>query len=299
MRCTSPRTVWTNPEGGRPIFDLWSGVEPGREFLIACGKCLGCSLDKAASWALRAEHEARYFERSSFLTLTFDDEHLPESPEAARREVRLFQKRFRKEFGAGHRFFGAMELGEKSNRIHAHLLVYGEDFKAGAFPVPGGSREHPLWSNPVLERLWPHGFASVGELTPKSAAYVAQYVCAKATRPPVVSVVHPVTGEVRQWPTVYRPFYPSRPALGIRFFDEFSQDVWSGLRARGGARLPTPRAYLKRMESSDADRYEQLVEDRIVAVTAKRDLHEESPERQAVKAEVMAARLRFFTRGRS
>lgn len=299
MRCTSPRTAWVNPQGGRPLFGLWSGVEPGREFLIACGKCFGCSLDKSSDWALRAQHEARYFDRKSFLTLTFNDEHLPESPEAARREINLFQKRFRKHYGAGHRFFGAMELGERNKRIHAHLLVYGEDFRADAFPVPGGSYEHALWSNPVLQRLWPFGFSSVGELNEKTAAYVAGYVCAKATRPRLVSVVHPVTGEVRQWPTLYRPFYPSRPALGIRFFDDFAEDVWSGLRARGGARLRTPAAYSKRMKVIDPDRYEQAVEDRIVAVTEKRDLYEESEARQAVKDEVQRAAFKAHTKGRS
>lgn len=299
MRCTSPRTVWVNRDGGRPHFNLWSGVDPGREFLIPCGNCLGCMLDRSGSWALRAEHEARYHDRNCFLTLTFEDEFLPESPQAARHEFTKFQKRTRKEFGEGLRWFGCMELGSKRKRIHAHFLLYGEDFKAGAFPVPGGSREHPLWSNPVLERLWPSGFASVGELTPKSAAYVARYVTAKAEGPRSLLLAHPVTGELADWPTVYRPFYPSRPALGLRFVEDFTEDVWQGIRARGGARVRTPPAYSKRLKVLDADRFDQLVEDRIVSVTAKRDLVEESPQRQAVKAEVMAAKLRFFTRERS
>lgn len=299
MNCTSPKTVWTNPQGGRPIFGLWSGVAVGREFLIGCGKCLGCGLDKSSSWALRAQHEARYFDRNCFLTLTFKDEHLPESPEQARYELRKFQKRAGKEFGAGLRWFGAMELGERNNRIHGHFLLYGEDFTAGAFPVPGGSREHPLRSNAILERLWPFGFASVGELNEKTANYVAGYIVAKATRPRVVPVVHPVTGAVRDWPTVYRPFYPSRPALGVRFFEDFAEDFWNGPRARGGARLPIPRAYSKRMRELDPDRHEQIVEDRIVSVTAKRDLSEESRERLAAKDEVMRSRFKFFSKGRS
>lgn len=299
MRCTSPKTVWENPEGGRPIFSLWSGVAPGREFLIGCGKCLGCQLDRSSSWATRAVHEARYFDRKCFLTLTWRDEDMPGNPGEARYEIRKFQVRFRKEFGSGHRFFGCMELGKQFCRPHGHLLVYGEDFKAGAFAVPGGSREHPLWSNPVLDRLWPFGFASVGELTQESASYVARYVVKKVGQPSTVRLVHPVTGEVAEWPTVYRPFYPLRPALGVRFLEEFSEDVWSGLRARGGARIPIPRAYSKRLKADDPERHDQLVQDRIQAMTAKRDLSEESPQRMAVKAEVMRAKLNFFTRERS
>lgn len=298
MRCTSPKTVWTNPEGGRPIFSLWSGVSPGREFLIGCGKCLGCTLDRSSSWALRVQHEARYFERNCFLTLTWDDEHLPESPEAARYEIRKFQARYLKEFGL-HRFFGCLELGSRSRRIHAHLIPFGEDFKAGAWQIGRSKSGHPLWRNAVIEKLWPFGFADVGELTSESASYVARYVTAKVEGPQSVWLTHPVTGELREWPTLYRPFYPSRPALGMRFLDEFAEDVWSGLRARGGARLPTPPAYSKRLKVLDADRYEQLVEDRIQSVTAKRDLSEESPQRMEAKAEVMAAKLKFFTQERS
>lgn len=298
MRCTSPRTAWIDPQGGKPIFALWSGVSPGREFLIGCGRCLGCTLDRASSWALRAQHEARYYERNSFLTLTWSDEHFPESPEAARLEVRRFQARFYKEFGS-HRFFGCLETGSKSNRIHAHLVPFGEDFKDGGRVVGKSKSGDPLWTNPVLERLWPFGIANCGEFTPASAAYISRYICKKAEGVDAVPFTHPVTGEIRMWPTVYRPFYPSRPALGMRFLDEFSEDVWSGLRARGGAHLPTPRAYSKRLKLVDPDRYEQAVEDRIVSMTAKRDLYEESPARQEVKDEVIRARLNFFSSGRS
>lgn len=299
MRCTSPKTVWTNPDGGRPIFNLWSGVSPGREFLIGCGRCLGCQLDRSSSWATRATHEARYFDRNCFVTLSWRDEAMPSNPAEARYELRKFQARFRAEFGAGKRFFGCMELGERFSRPHAHFIVYGEDFKEACRPLGSSKSRNPLWTNPVLDRIWPFGFAWVGEFTSDSAAYVARYVVKKAGQPAVVSLAHPVTGELADWPTVYRPFYPLRPALGVRFLEEFSEDVWSGLRARGGARVPTPRAYSKRLKVVDPDRYEQLVEDRIQAMTAKRDVSEESPQRMEAKAEVMRAKLNFFTRERS
>lgn len=192
-----------------------------------------------------------------------------------------------------------MELGERFSRPHAHFIAYGEDFKDGAVPKKNSRSGHPLWTNPVLDRLWPFGFADVGEFSEQSAAYVARYVVKKAGQPSTVRLMQPVTGEVADWPTLYRPFYPLSPALGVRFLEEFSEDVWSGLRARGGARLPTPRAYSKRLEALDPERYEQAVEDRIFVMTRDRDLSEESVARQAVKAEVLRARLNFFTQERS
>lgn len=295
MRCTSPITAWESPSGGSPILSPWSGVELGREFLIGCGKCLGCQLDRSSSWATRAVHESRYFDALSFLTLSWADAHMPANPEDARHELRKFVMRVRKMFGPGLRFFGCMELGERFSRPHAHFCVYGEAFTEDAEPVAKSKTGNVLWRSPVLERLWTGGFSWVGEFSAESAAYVARYCVKKADQPSSVSLAHPVTGEVVDWPTVYRPFYPLRPALGVRFVDEFPQDCWSGLRARGGARIRTPRAYSKRLERLDPARYDERKSETIAAVTAARDLHEESPARLAVKAEVMRARLRFVS----
>lgn len=53
-------------------------------FLVACGKCMSCRLAKARSWADRCcleinylNSETRKFNNCCFLTLTYDDEHLP------------------------------------------------------------------------------------------------------------------------------------------------------------------------------------------------------------------------------
>lgn len=44
---------------------------------IPCGHCIGCRLDKSRDWANRCMLEAKYHEKMCFLTLTYDDDHLP------------------------------------------------------------------------------------------------------------------------------------------------------------------------------------------------------------------------------
>ena len=84
---------------------------------IPCGKCLGCRLEYSRQWANRCMLELGYHESSWFVTLTYDDAHLPRSfygnPDTGeavpcatlyKRDFQLFMKRLRFKFGEGIRF---------------------------------------------------------------------------------------------------------------------------------------------------------------------------------------------------
>ena len=47
--------------------------------LVPCGCCIGCRLDYARQWAERCIHEADSHTDNYFLTLTYDDDHLPKN----------------------------------------------------------------------------------------------------------------------------------------------------------------------------------------------------------------------------
>ena len=49
----------------------------GRYILLPCGQCMECRINKAREWSVRLVHEAKMHERSSFLTLTYNDDQLP------------------------------------------------------------------------------------------------------------------------------------------------------------------------------------------------------------------------------
>lgn len=48
----------------------------GRSRVIPCGNCLACRIDKTALWSARCNSEL-VKGRSAFVTLTYDDNHLP------------------------------------------------------------------------------------------------------------------------------------------------------------------------------------------------------------------------------
>ena len=103
---------------------------------IPCGKCIGCRLDYSRTWADRCMLESQYHKNNWFLTLTYDNDHLPEQRPGSpvhslqKRDMQLFMKRLRKRFPNDKiRFFGCGEYGSKSCRPHYHLLLFGVPFE--------------------------------------------------------------------------------------------------------------------------------------------------------------------------
>lgn len=97
-----------------------------------------------------------------FVTLTYLDDPWSLVP----RDLVLFLKRLRKAIGRPIRYFACGEYGDKSGRPHFHVVLYG---------VSQLERE-------TVYKSWGHGFVDVGELNPRSAAYVCGYLCKKGMR---------------------------------------------------------------------------------------------------------------------
>lgn len=153
-------------------------VDIGHAF--GCGRCYYCRIKKSKVWTHRIILEATQHEYSSFVTLTYNDEHIPPGGTLDRRELQLFFKRLRKATAPQKlRYFAVGEYGDKGQRPHYHVALFGYP------PCITG----PLHRGSVcicasctgIARAWvssrgiPLGFVSVGALEPASAAYVAKY----------------------------------------------------------------------------------------------------------------------------
>ncbi len=134
-------------------------------------------------WAVRCMHEAftqtEAGKQNSFLTLTFNKENLPEHGSIDVRTPQLFIKRLRKKHGNGIKFFQCGEYGDQNRRPHYHVLLFGHDFNDKI--LWKNSNGIPLYRSPGLEKLWPYGYSSIGDVNFQSAAYVARYITKKIT----------------------------------------------------------------------------------------------------------------------
>ena len=154
------------------------GVESTLE--LPCGQCRGCRLERSRQWAMRCLHESSLHDQNSFITLTYDDAHLPEGGTLVYSDFQKFLKRLRKRVGVPIRFYMGAEYGEKFKRPHYHACIFGFDFPDRIYFKKTSSGEK-IYTSKILESLWPYGHSSVGNVTFESAAYIARYCVQKVT----------------------------------------------------------------------------------------------------------------------
>lgn len=183
---------------------------------IPCSRCIGCRIDKQRDWAVRCLHEASMYEDNSFITLTYSEENLPPGGSLQPRDFTTFMKRLRESVQPKQiRFFQCGEYGTHYERPHHHALLFNHRFDDAQ--LHGGSGPDKLYRSAELERLWPHGFSTIGEVTRKSANYVAAYVIKK------------LNGD---WAEQYQGKHPEyatmslRPGIGKPWFDRYWRDAY-------------------------------------------------------------------------
>lgn len=258
MGCNFPRPVWRvadkvqrHASTGRPYLQKRKGftfklADGYREPFAAvpCGQCLGCRLDWAADWALRCEKEAKLWPHNSFITLTYSDDQLPiggsTRSSVSKREWQLFMKRLRKEYGEHIRFFATGEYGDQNDRAHYHALLFNLAFSDR---VPWRvSRGNTLYRSPTLERLWPFGFSTIGDVNFQTANYVAKYVVKK------------LRGSAAQEQYCDRepPFVlmSRRPGIGALWLEQWGDEVYpSGTVVYGEGRVRKSPRYFDKLRS--------------------------------------------------
>lgn len=116
----------------------------GREF--NCGKCLPCRINTTSQWTLRMVYELQDWVKygASFITLTYDEEHLPKNFGLQSDETTKFFKRLRinlnRHYGFNYKikYYACGEYGDSEKvyignngvplgRPHYHAIVYGLD----------------------------------------------------------------------------------------------------------------------------------------------------------------------------
>ena len=116
---------------------------------LPCGNCLCCRINKSKEWAVRCVLESLYHDENLFITLTYDDDHLPADGLLYRSDVTKFIKRLRHYCSV--RYFGCGEYGTKNKRPHYHLILFGchlDDLK----PIGNG-----LYESKLINKLWLFG----------------------------------------------------------------------------------------------------------------------------------------------
>ena len=215
--------------------------ENGVRFVeVPCGKCLECRIQYARAWADRCVLEAKQSKFNYFVTLTYDDEHLPYknslNPDHLKRFMNLLRKHFKRKLGFDGkiRFFASGEYGNAGSRImnpHYHLLLFNcpindlsitfyqeVDGKLVRYDRPA-SKDNNIYFSKTIYDLWIDedghhlGQISVGYFSYDTAAYVSQYVTKKC---------NPNNDKIYEDLGIYPEFLrmSNRPGIGAKYFED-------------------------------------------------------------------------------
>lgn len=245
--------------------------------LIPCGQCIGCRIRQREDWTTRIELEARDWkpEQVWFITLTYDDEHVPgmvlktgevlrkaqyvwkpgsERPESVQillhTDIQKFLKRLRKAYKGKLRYFCAGEYGEQTARPHYHMILYGwepTDLK-NLYKI----HHNGYYTSEWLTNLWGMGQIQIAQATPETYRYVAGYVTKKMYE--IEKEKANVYYELGQ----PKPFacMSLKPGLGDSYYQKHKKEIWRQgyIQCTNGKQAQIPRYYEKMMETENPER---------------------------------------------
>jgi len=198
-------------------------IGDGRILPMPCGKCLACRIRRRSAWTIRMLHEIQGHKDSSFITLTYADEHLPIRGSDLRgilvkSDLQKFWKRLRKHYkGREIKYYACGEYGDKTSRPHYHSILFGL---------------RP--TEEELSEIWQLGRVDVGSATTESIRYVSGYVSKKLGLSDYENSDRPA------------PFQNCSQGMGLQWAQENFLDVLRDTCIKfNGKHLPVPRAYLE------------------------------------------------------
>lgn len=253
--------------------------------LIPCGQCIGCKIRQREDWTTRIELEARSYPKEEvwFITLTYDDNHVPgmivKTGEIMRKvqytwkpgekrpssvqillyeDIQKFLKRLRKAYRGKLRYFVAGEYGEQTARPHYHMILYG--WKPTDLENLYKIHHNGYYTSKWLADLWGMGQVQIAQATPETYRYVAGYVTKK---------MYEIDGKKAN--AYYelgqtKPFacMSLKPGLGDHYYQEHKAEIWRQgyIQCTNGKKAQIPRYYEKQMEVENPQRLWRIKQNR-------------------------------------
>jgi len=235
-------------------------------------------------------------ETNCFMTLTYNEENLPENGSISKREIQLFFKKLRRKIGKKIRYFACGEYGEEKKRPHYHAIIFGYDFpdKKLFFKKNGNL----VFRSKILESVWTKGYSTIGEATFQSAGYVARYVMKKRKGDMAdeenkkhYQVTDKETGETN-WLEPEFCLMSRKPGIGRKWLEKFHGDTDKDFITIKGQKMTLPKYY----DEVLAEEYGQDMKERKWKRIEKINQSDNTPERLEAKEKVKEAQVQNLYR---
>ena len=303
MPCFHPNTAWYLPQTRTVSFEDRFGKDiPGvrNSIQLACGQCTGCRSEYSRQWAMRIVLEQSLWLNNIFITLTYDNDHLPEHNTLIKKDFQDFMKRLRWNKQSTEenpvRFFHCGEYGDKFGRPHYHAILFNTNF-SDRKQLQG---HKGLTTSETLSKLWGKGHSSIGDVTFQSAAYVAGYVQKKINgkqKDSHYAIIDTETGQYfgqrqQEYSTMSR-----NPGIAGNWLAQYKDDVYPSDNIHiNGKEMQPPKSFDRLYEIDHKDEMLTIKDKRMEE--AEKYAHLRTPEalRQAEKTH--KARMSLYKRGK-
>lgn len=285
---------------------------------IPCRKCAECKAKYAQDWSIRCYHEFQMREKASFITLTidsskahlfFDDmRHYCKRCVKGNRfikypidytlckgllldELKRMRDTLYKRTGVKIRYFGCGEYGEKDERPHYHILIFGYDFPDRQF-YKISNKGVNIYLSEELSKFWKYGLCTVQDVNHQACMYTAKYCVKKLKYTDEQSEFEAYYGRepeflvmsrgncnakrckyiddiianckglnsLRNFDNPYCKFCDyTRGGIGYDWFKKYYKDILSiGFITIEGKKYNVPKYYLDLLKLTDLDKYDSL-----------------------------------------
>jgi len=202
--------------------------------------------------------EAQLHESNCFITLTYNDDKLPDLGSLRRKDLTSFWKKLRKARGP-FRYYACGEYGDNTKRAHYHACLFGIEFPDKV--ELQRKQDTVLYYSQQLTDIWGQGHTSIGALTFETAAYCARYVIKKMKgEGQGTFALQEETGELIP---VQQPYavMSLRPAIGRNWLEKFNGDIYQADKdflAMRGKEMKPAKYFDRLMDNIDPERIERI-----------------------------------------
>lgn len=277
-------------------------------------------------------HEKQLWTDNAFITLTYEDPHLPPSKSLRYSDYQGFMKKLLRHVGRADlkskteptkctppftwgatenrgnkfpltakgnrtvRFYMCGEYGSQTRRPHYHAILFGYDFHDKKRWKKTASGE-TLYTSDQLTKIWGKGHATTGEVTFNSAAYVARYIMKKITgnrQKKHYEEIDMETGEILTLTPEFNHM-SLKPGIGAPWLERYAADVYpEGTLVVRGHQSKSPKYYDKKFKVMSPLEYEDLQHHREIQALSRSS--DNTKERLADKEKVTLARIKSLKR---
>lgn len=284
MSCFKPLTAWKAGKTLRFKYPEAGTFNEYTEIKLPCRRCIGCRVDRETEWSVRMMHEAEQHKHNEFVTLTYDEDHLPWDNSLDHSHVQQFIRALRKKTKQKIRFYVAGEYGEQRSRPHYHLILFGLKL-TDKIQVAEKS-----YRSALLTEVWGMGTVDIGQnVTRASCVYVAGYMLKDSMKEWEIDFEWPnlITGEMRPRKPPYSKM-SNRPGVGKAWYEKFGSDVFpNDFVVMDGKKHRSPQYYRRLLEAENPELFQELRKRRKEALQDEKYLENNTPERLAAREQFM------------